>query len=302
MSNELKMWQRVAYLPLGGLLWLLSQLPLEALYLVADFIAMLAHRVVKYRLRVVRHNIRDSFPQKSEEELRRIESQFYHHLANVFVETIKVPGMSAEQMKRRMRFEDAELIDRLFDEGKSIIIYTSHFANWEWIPSIALWCRHKEAVYAHVYKPLSNKWFDRYFLKIRGVYNFSIPMNRVLRQMVEWRKDGVQSIVGFLSDQRPRRSTSTVDVDFMGRPTKFIAGTEEIARKFGLAVLFFDTRCDKRGHYVSTIRLVAEDASALEFGEVTRRYAAMLEQSIHATPGAYLWSHNRWSLKKNELK
>lgn len=302
MSNNLSTTQKIIYAPLGVSLWLMSKLPLPALYIIADFISFVAHRLVRYRLKVVRHNIADCFPDLNTKSHRQIENDFYKHLANYFVETVKLPGMSKKEMMRRMKFENTRLIDDLFRQGKSIIIYTSHFGNWEWITSMAEWCQTKNAVYAHVYKPLSNKWFDRYFLRIRGIYNHSIPMNKVLRQLVEWRKEGILSITGFLSDQRPRRTTEKVEVDFLGRPTEFIAGTEEIARKFKMPVLFFDTRCIKRGYYSSHITLITEDASTTNFGDITKEYAQLLEKSITETPGAYLWSHNRWGLNKKTLK
>ncbi len=301
-QNKLPLTQRICYAPLGALLWLLSKLPFCVLYAVADFIAFIAYRVVKYRVKVVRRNLEDSFPEKTAEELRSIEAKFYSHLSDYFVETIKLPAMTAKQMKRRMRFENTELIDRLFAQGKSMIIYTSHFGNWEWITSVAEWCQTKDAVYAHVYKPLRNKWFDNYFLRIRGVYNHSIPMQSVLRQLVEWRKEGVLSITGFLSDQCPRRISEKVVVDFLGRPTAFIAGTEEIARKFKMPVLYFDTRCEARGYYVSRITLLSEDASLEQKGRLTEKYAQYLESSIRTTPEAYLWSHNRWGLNRKNLK
>ena len=265
-QNKLPLTQRICYAPLGALLWLLSKLPFCVLYAVADFIAFIAYRVVKYRVKVVRRNLEDSFPEKTAEELRSIEAKFYSHLSDYFVETIKLPAMTAKQMKRRMRFENTELID------------------------------------AHVYKPLRNKWFDNYFLRIRGVYNHSIPMQSVLRQLVEWRKEGVLSITGFLSDQCPRRISEKVVVDFLGRPTAFIAGTEEIARKFKMPVLYFDTRCEARGYYVSRITLLSEDASLEQKGRLTEKYAQYLESSIRTTPEAYLWSHNRWGLNRKNLK
>ena len=301
-QNKLPLTQRICYVPLGALLWLLSKLPFCVLYAVADFIAFIAYKVVKYRVKVVRRNLMDSFPEKTTKELRSIEAKFYSHLSDYFVETIKLPGMSLKQMKRRMKFENTELIDSLFAQGKSMIIYTSHFGNWEWITSMAEWCRTKDAVYAHVYKPLRNKWFDNYFLRIRGVYNYSIPMQRVLRQLLEWRKEGVLSITGFLSDQCPRRISEKVVVDFLGRQTAFIAGTEEIARKFKMPVLYFDTRCVSRGYYVSRITLISEDASLEQKGRLTEKYAKYLESSIRITPEAYLWSHNRWGLNRKNLK
>lgn len=300
-DNRLSIKQKIAYAPLGCLLWLMSKMPLRLLYILADFIAFLAYRIVRYRKKLVRRNLSDSFPELSANDLLKIEKRFYRHLADYFVEAIKLPGMSRKQMHKRMKFHDAHIIDELFDKGKSIVIYTSHFGNWEWITSIADWCRTQNAVYAHVYRPLNNKWFDRYFLHIRSIYNHSIPMKSVFRQLVSWKRDNILSITGFLSDQKPDWGGQTITKKFLGRDTQFIYGTEELARKLGMAVLYFDTSADRRGYYSSTIRLITENAANEPEGCITEKYIKNLDSTIRRNPAAYLWSHNRWRLDKKKL-
>lgn len=291
------------YAPLDFCLRALGHLPLGLLYPLADILGFAARYILRYRLWLVRRNIADCFPDMEESDRKRTVRLFYRHLADYFVETLRLPYMSETELGRRMRFENTELVDSMFEQGKSMVIYTSHFGNWEWITSMALHCRTRDAVYAHVYRPLKNDFFDRWFLRLRSRFNTPVAKNHVVRQMLMWRRDGVRAITGFLSDQKPSHSGSTVNVDFLGRTTPFIYGTEEIAHKLGLPVLCFDTRCESRGHYVSTIRLIASDPSELPEGEITRRYAANLEATIRSCPAAYLWSHNRWRLhQKNKRK
>lgn len=283
--------------PLGWLLAGLGHLPLGILYPLADIIGWTARCVVRYRRRLVRQNIADCFPEFSESEVNACEKKFYRHLADYFVETIRLPYMSERELSRRMTFENTDIIDSLFSEGKSMVIYTSHFGNWEWITSMALHCRTKDAIYAHVYRPLKSKWFDNWFLRLRSTYNTPVAKNQIVRQLLMWRRDGVNSITGFLSDQKPSHNGTTIDVDFLGRKTPFIYGTEEIARKFSMPVLCFDTRCVRRGYYSSTIRLITDKPADMTEGEITRRYVENLETTIRSYPPAYLWSHNRWRIK-----
>lgn len=297
-KSDISFLQEIIYAPLGVLLWLMSKLPFCILYLFADVIAFVAYRLIGYRRRIVHSNIIDSFPGRDKSECRKIEKDFYHSLADYFVETIKMRGMSKKQMRQHMRFENTQLIDKLLSEGKSIAIYCSHYGNWEWITSVSEWCNTRNAKYSHVYQPLRNKWFDRFFLHIRNTFSFSIPMKRVLRQFATWRSENTVFITGFLSDQRPRRSNQTYLIDFLGRQTEFIGGTEEVARKFNLAVLYFDTTRIKRGYYSSIIRLITDDACKMSPGAITQAYAQNLETTIRRYPAAYLWSHNRWCLPR----
>lgn len=302
-KHKLTLAMRVAFYPLGLLLKGLALLPLPLLYGLASLLAFLARDVARYRRRVVRANLRDCFPELDERERRRIERRFYRHLGDYFVETVKFAAMSPETLRRRMVFEDTELIDKTLASGRDIVIYTSHFGNWEWITSMGLWCESASyAKFSHVYRPLRQPWFDRWFVRMRSRYNVSIPMREVFRRLLTWRRGETRWITGFLSDQKPSHAGKTYTVPFLGRETPFIGGTEELACKLDAVVMYFDTEVRGRGRYRSTIRLITDTPRSLEPGEITRRYAAALERQIRRCPEAYLWSHNRWRLKKSELK
>lgn len=294
---------RLSFAPLGGLLWALGLAPWPVLDLVGRAVTFIARDVVRYRCRIVRRNIADSFPELPEKERRRIERRFYRHLGDYFTETLKLRHMKPAELMKRMEFRDTGLIDKYLSEGRDIVIYTSHFGNWEWITSISLWCRTaSEADFAHVYRPLKQPWFDRWWLTLRQKYNVSLPMKSVFRELLLRRRAGRRWITGFLSDQKPSHAGTVREAEFLNRPTPFIYGTEELARKLDAVVMLFDTEVTGRHRYRSTVKLIAEHPASLPEGEITRRYAANLEVQIRRTPEAYLWSHNRWRLKKDELK
>lgn len=303
-KSSMSFTTRLNYMPIALLLGVLARLPLSLLYsLVATPLAFIAKCVVRYRRPIVRANIRDCFPDLPEDRRRRIERGFYTHLADYFVETVRFSRMNATQLRSHMSFADTELIDRTTSAGRDIVIYASHFGNWEWITSMGLWCANPaNALFSHVYRPLRNKWFDRWFVSLRSRYNISIPMHDVFRRLVHWRADHTLWVCGFLSDQKPSHAGKTYIVPFMLRPTPFIGGTELLARKLDAVVMYFDTEVVGRGRYHTTIRLLSEHPRSLPEGELTRMYAAALEQQIRRYPAAYLWSHNRWKLSKKDLK
>jgi KDO2-lipid IV(A) lauroyltransferase len=126
-------------------------------------------------------------------------------------------------------------------------------------------------------------------------------MKSVMRQLLLWRREGKRWITGFLSDQKPSHAGRSIEVEFLSRPTPFIYGTEELARRLDAVVLMFDTEVKGRGRYKSTIRLITDNASQMPKGEITRLYADYLTRRIRQTPEAYLWSHNRWRLSRASL-
>ena len=53
---------------------------MRAAYLIADLIYLLLYKLGKYRRKIVRHNLRTSFPDMNEKEMLKVERQFYHNL------------------------------------------------------------------------------------------------------------------------------------------------------------------------------------------------------------------------------
>lgn len=279
----------------------LACLPLSVLYGLSTVTAVVLHRVVRYRRRVVRLNLEAAFPDKSQAERRDIERRFYHNFTDNFVETLKLLHITDEEMARRMEFVNTDIIDSLMDQGKSIVVYFGHFFNWEWAPSISLHTRHKpsdKVAFAQIYRPLRSEAFDGLMLGIRSRFGSeSIDKKVALRRLLQYRREGCVSITGFMSDQHPSHGDPGLATTFMEQPTAIITGTETLARRLGMALIYWDMERLGRGRYRITTRHIADDAASLPEGEATRRYAQMLETTIRRDPSIWLWSHKRWKHK-----
>lgn len=284
----------------------LARLPLGVLYVASDIIWPVLYYVARYRRRVVRANLAACFPEKSHSELLTIERGFYRNFTDYVVETLKLLHISDDEMRRRMEFENVELIDSLTAEGRSIAVYFGHTGNWEWAPSVTLHTAAKPSptmVYAQVYRPLRNAAFDALMLRVRSRFrSVSIPKAVVLRTLLGWKRDGALSVTGFMSDQKPSHGDPAVVVDFLGRPTPFISGTETLTRKLGMAAIYWDMYKSSRGHYRIVCRLIARNVADTEPHEVTSRYAQMLEETVRRNPAIWLWSHNRWKNASEFIK
>lgn len=101
---------------------LLSRLPFGVLYALSDFIYVIIYYLVKYRRRVVRMNLQNSFPEKSEAELQEIERGFYHFLCDYGVESLKLLTIKPEEMKRHMVFKNCEAVDRALDTHDFVFV------------------------------------------------------------------------------------------------------------------------------------------------------------------------------------
>src|SRR6185436_20488953 len=85
-----------------------------------------------YRQKVILENLRKSFPLKGEKELNVLKKKTYRNLCDLIVESVKAFSISAKQLRRRMKISNPELLEKYYQQGKSVIVVTSHYGNWEW--------------------------------------------------------------------------------------------------------------------------------------------------------------------------
>lgn len=290
--------KEIGYKTLLGILTALAYLPLGILYVFADILFVIIYHILRYRRKLVRDNLAKCFPEKSGSERKAIARKFYRNFADYIVETIKLLHISDAEMCRRMKFENIGLIDSLVAEGHSIVVYFAHCGNWEWAPSMTLHVAEHpgETVdYCQVYRPLRSKTFDRLMLHVRSRFgSLSFAKKTVLRDLIKLRSEGIISVTGFMSDQKPSHGDPTVVLRFLNRPTAFISGTETLARKLGMAAIYWDTEKTSRGHYRITCRLLHANPADLTPQQLTHIYAEALQKTINRNPSIWLWTHNRW--------
>ncbi|MBK5195050.1 MAG: lysophospholipid acyltransferase family protein [Proteiniphilum sp.] len=288
----------LAYYLLYGVLYFHALLPFRLLYVMSDILFWLAYHLVRYRRVHVRKNLMNAFPDKPIMEIRQIERDFYHHLCDYFVESIKTLHMSDEEACERMKFENREIIESCTKEGNSCLLCLGHYANWEWVTSIGLHLLPR-AELGLIYKRLHSEAFDQLFLKIRNHFGAKpIEMKSAFRKMIKLKNEGKTMTVGFLADQRPSRNQDQYWTTFLNQDTPVQTGMGKIAAHLGLPVAYLDITKVKRGYYIGKIQVISTDASQEPEFAIMERYMRKLEETVLKEPAYYLWSHNRWKFKK----
>ena len=303
-SNHKNRTMDVKYSLLSGVVRLFSLLPFRVLYIISDVMRFLVQNVVRYRRKVVHENLSKSFPEKSEEEIRRIEKDFYAFFCDYVVETVKLCTISSEEMKVRMHVTGVDGIVRdLKREGKLFgFVYLAHFGNWEWVSSVGERIHEQDAgiTAGQIYHPLRNRTFNRLFLFLRGRFGaVSIPMKETLRFVIEQRQSKTPAIIGFISDQGPKRSSIHHWTDFMNRRTPVFTGTEKIGKRVDAIFYYGRVRRVKRGYYECRMERIVDDNKEFPDFEVTDLYFRLLEETIKSQPSIWLWTHKRWKRCEN---
>ena len=277
--------------------WLrvVSSLPLWLLYAVAGGAIFIVLRVLRLRLRVVRGNIRDCFPSLSEAEVGRIAAAHYRQVGQMLAEAFKAGAMPAAELTRRVTVRNLALAQDLLAQGRPILLIAAHQANWEWaLHTMAL---QLGAPLDVGYKPIRSAWAERAMYVIRSRFGaHMVPAKELLPDLLK-RRHIVRGIA-MLADQEPTSSDHKHWVKFLGRDTAFYMGAEQMARATRYAALFVALRRIRRGYYELEFMPLAAAGERLEPGELTARYARLVEAQILAAPADWTWSHRRWKLKK----
>ena len=293
--------KKILYYIVFTLWYIISLLPLRVLYVLSDVLYLVLYRIVGYRRRTVWTNIVTAFPEMTAEEHHDVERGFYHFFCDYMVESIKLLTMSEAEMKRRMVFKSAERINEVVESGLSCAVYLGHYCNWEWITSLPLWVTPK-AQCGQIYHPLENKDFDKLFLRMRQRFGAKcIAMNKTLREMVRYRKEGQPVVIGYISDQVPMWQNIHHWCNFLHHDTPVLTGTERIARSMNHAVFYMEVSRVKRGYYEVEFKLVTREPDKMPEYAVTDRYFQLLEDTIRKRPELWLWSHNRWKRTREKF-
>ncbi len=283
--------QLLAFILLYPFLWFISILPHFLFYGFSDVVFFFVYHIIGYRKKVVRNNLELVFPQKESGEIKRLEKEFFKHMCDMFLETIKTMALTKSQVRKKYKVLNIEVLLKL-EKERSILILCSHYANWEWNVSINNYVSSKG--YA-VYQKIANKYFDAFIRKVRARWNTTlITQQETVKTVVRNKHDGVVGIFGMVSDQSPQRHRAQYWSEFMGIKVPVYNGAETMARKLDLAVVFLKVSKVKRGHYQAEFIPITEHGKQTKENEITETFLRLTEQQIKERPEHYFWTHKRW--------
>jgi KDO2-lipid IV(A) lauroyltransferase len=274
----------------------ISILPLRVLYLLSDFILYpVIYLMLRYRKGVVAQNITNAFPEKSYTEKKEIESQFYHYLSDLFLETIKGITISKTELQKRFEFVfDKELTNKWYEEKRDFLVTLGHYGNYEWFAMLL------ESEFQHLgsgpYHEMKNPYFNNMFKKMRTKFGtFMFPTHETYKLL---NKGFDRSFQITLANDQSAPPTKSYWITFLNQDTSFFYGTEKIAKQYDMPVLFAKILRIERGKYQVYFELITEDPKQERAGFILDKHAELLENQIKEKPQFWLWSHKRWKHKK----
>ncbi len=267
----------------------LSLLPLWILYRISDVLFLLFMSILPYRKKVVQSNIEKSFPDLSPRDQAVLVRGFYRHFSDLLIESIKNLSISKEELLRRMKVVNPEVLQVLEQSGKSVLIVSGHFNNWEWFITAQALLVPFESY--GIGMPLSNGFWDKKLTERRQRFGLTVVNAQNYKEMFEQEK-AVSVLV--LTDQAPADARKSYWMEFLHQPSPVLFGVEQMANEFDLTVVYFSMKKIKRGQYSVEFQILTEDPKSLLYGALTEKHVQLLEESIIDQPCNWLWSHKRW--------
>ncbi len=108
--------QFLAFILLYPIFWFISVLPMRILFMISDVIYVILYYVIGYRKKIVRHNLKLCFPEKSDKELLDLEKKSFQHFVDVFMELIKSFTITEKEMSKRLSITNPELLDPYYEQ------------------------------------------------------------------------------------------------------------------------------------------------------------------------------------------
>lgn len=269
-------------------------------YVVEPILYALLHHLLHYRRKVVMTNLRNSFPSKSDEELKRIARGFYHNLAEVFIGTLNIAHMPRKKIGRYFRMREVEGLLKVIAD-RDVIVTFAHHGLWE----LGMFWIYVNPTHESlgVYHQLRSKVMDLFYQRLRSTY-YSVPVQKkeCMRFYLQHRSEGYRGrklALGLIADQNPPRRPDAHWYRFLNQDTVFVDGAEQLATRYHLPIVFAPMYRVGRGRYEMAWEVLYEPDEQVEKNEITERYVRCLEQMICDNPEIWMWSHRRWKQKRN---
>ena len=296
MKKNKNIQYKVEYFALKMLISFLHLFSVNTAKKIGFFLADVAFIFVPIRKKHIIDSLTKSFPNKSEQEIKKIAKDVYKQFVCTVVEIIFVSKMTDEQIKDIVNFENIYLIEQALKKGKGGVIMSAHFGNWEML-ALSFAKRYPLSV---IVAKQENPYFDKVINGIRStrgyktIYKEFAPLG-VLKALKR------NEFVAILADQH---------AGVQGVYTPFFY--REVSTPKGPAVFALRAKCplytgfcarQPNGRYVVTFEEIAlpntgDDERNIEI--VMTEYNRILQRHVEENPSFWFWFHRRWKSQKTK--
>lgn len=230
----------------------------------------------------------------SAEAASRLTGEVFANVGRVGTEIVLLPRLRRD-LKAYVGIgaEDRATLDAAVGEGKGVLVVTAHLGNWELLAQ-------RLAAEGYACTTLArrspNPYLGAWLVRRRaegGLQTLNRGGADTIRGMLAAVRQG--ALLGVLIDQDT--AVDSVHVPFFGRPAATPVAASSFAVRRGLPVVAcFVRRRPSGGHTLTIQRVPLPDGEAPKprAEALTADLTARIETAIRASPGEWVWFHDRW--------
>lgn len=272
-----------------GLLRLISMLPVSIIWLLGKGLGILIYRIVPSRRRAARINLKQAYPDYSDEQIDQLNKKAFRNLGISMLEMGVAWFKPTPYLKSRCQIEGLEHLDTAMKKNKGVILLTGHFTTLEIGSRLIGFYADK---YNGVYKKAHDPLFNAIMVKYRSRFGDQLIENKDTRAIIRGLKNG--HATWFAPDQ-DFANQDIVFTPFLGGIASTLTATAKLAKLTGAAVVpFYQVRLDKGEGYKLIVLPPLEDFPSEDIETDSARVNKAIEDMVYACPEQYLWSHKRF--------
>lgn len=264
----------------------------------AQICGWFAFKVLGVRKKVVLDNLRKSFPEKNEKEIKKIALGSYINLTKTVIDYTRFPVLNKRKIPDMFIMEGKEHLDWVLENGKGAVMVAGHFGSWELMGAALAQMGYS---ISYLVGEQHNKYVDDIMNEYREMMGINIiHMGVAVRGVIRTLRNN--GMVALLADQNARKEG--IFVDFFGRKASAHQGPAVFALKTKAPIIFGSTTFLANGGYKIKIELLTFDhvtkLTEENIRKVTQAHLNLLEKSIRQNPDHWFWMHRRWKTRPPE--
>lgn len=239
------------------------------------------------------NNLRLIYPDNSDTDNAEILKKVWDNLGRTIGEYAHLDCFRAFEDGGRIEVEGEDILRRLIDDGRPVIFFSGHMANWE-LMSPTLY--RAGVKFALVYRAANNPLVDERIIDLRAAVttrHMAPKGKRGGRALISAMNDGLS--LTMLVDQK---LNDGLRVPFMGHPAMTPSSTARMALKYDVPVVPIALRRTDGAHFRMTVHEPLVFAPSGDMAKDTEDFTAQINEKlgemIDANRGQWLWFHRRW--------
>ena len=264
----------------------------ERVYRWGGRLGSICRQVLRGRDKLAMRNLRATFPERPEKELRATLDECWRHFGRQLLLYVRMQRMSLDEILAHSDIINRNLLDDALAEGNGAIVISAHFGSWE-VGGLAITSLSKNVL--TVARRLDNEYLQDDLAKLRASTGAVVVDRRAAARplMKALSENGV---VVMLPDQAvlPREG---ILAPFLGRLAWTTPAPARMAVKRGSTIVFAFCIPQKTRHrleFEEPIRVAQLTEEEKDPVALTTRINDVISRRIIARPDLWLWMHDRW--------